>query len=795
METYTQSNRPITVTTPLGKDALLLVGFTGHEAISRLFSFHLELLAENKKEIAFDKLLGQKISVSLSHLDKKRFFNGICNRVSQGMRDETFTHYRMEIVPQFWFLTRRVQSRIFQHVTVPEILKKVLEGLDVSYQIQGTFEPRDYCVQYRESDFDFASRLMEEEGIFYFFKHTADGHQMLLANTPQSHADLPLDSKVIFEEMEGGTRNEYRAFSWNKVQELRSGKYTLWDHSFELPHKSLEAEEPILESVQVGEVTHKLKVGGNDKLELYNYPGEYAQRFDGVDKGGGEQASQLQKIFQDNKRTVEIRMEQEGVNAILIEGESDCRQFVSGHKFTLERHFNANGQYVLTGVQHTARMSAADYRSGGGEFEYQNSFTCIPVALPFRPQRTIEKPTIHGSQTAVVVGPSGEEIFTDKYGRVKVQFHWDRQGKGDADSSCWIRVGQSWAGKNWGGMFIPRVSMEVIVDFIEGDPDQPIITGCVYNADMMPPYKLPDEKTKSTLKSMTTKGGNGFNEIRFEDKKDEEQIFIHGQRNLDIRIEKDRFETIKRDRHLQVERDKFELVKQDKHVDVTRHHYEHVKGEHHRTVDDKEAIKIGGSLSLEVASNVNEKFKAGHNEEVTSGYHLKAMNIVIEAMTGITLKVGGSHISINAGGIQIVGAPLVTINSGGSPLSGPGATVVAAKAATLALEADKAIPGELMRYQRAGLDSAGAGGAGASDAPAHDKDSEENKEKKSWIEIVLVDEAGQPMAGEAYRVTTPDGAEQSGSLDEKGFARVDNIDPGTCKVTFPNLDKDAWEEA
>jgi type VI secretion system secreted protein VgrG len=796
MSTYTQGNRPISVNTPLGKDVFLLVGFTGEESISKLFNFRLELLAENKKEIAFDKLLGQKIGVTLNYADDKpRYFSGICSRVSQGMRDETFTHYTMEVVPQFWLLDRRAQSRIFQHLSVPDILKKVLAGLDVNFQIQGTFEPRDYCVQYRESDFAFASRLMEEEGIYYFFKHTSDGHQLMIANTPQGHPDLPLESKIIFEEIEGGTREEYRIDRWEKVQALRSGKYTLWDHNFELPHKSLEAEEPVLESVQVGEVAHKLKVGGNDKLELYNYPGEYAQRFDGIDKGGSPQPSELQKIFQDNKRTVEIRMEQETVNAVVIDGASNCRQCCSGYKFTLERHFNADGQYVLTSVNHNARLSASDYRSGGGEFEYQNTFTCIPIALPFRPQRTFEKPTVYGSQTAVVVGPAGEDIFTDQYGRVKVQFHWDRQGKHDADSSCWIRVGQSWAGKNWGGIFIPRTAMEVIVDFIEGDPDQPIITGCVYNADMMPPYKLPDEKTKSTIKSMSTPGGDGFNEIRFEDKKNEEQIFINGERNLDIRIKNDRFETIKRDRHLQVERDKFEQVKRDKHIDVTRHLYKHVTGEHHVKVDDKEAIKIGGSLSVDVTGNVNEKFSANHNQEVAANYHLKAMNVVIEAMTGLTIKVGGSHITINAGGIQIVGTPLVTINSGGAPLSGPGATVVAAKAATIALEADKAKPGELMRYAGGGSSNAGMTDSAISDAPPHNENSEENKEKTSWIEIELVDEAGQPMAGEAYTVIVPDGSEKSGSLDEKGFARVDHIDPGACKVTFPNLDKDAWEEA
>src|SRR5437899_5184407 len=419
---YTQQNRAMEVTTPVGTDKLLLIGFTGQESLSRLFNFHLDLIAENETDIAFDKLLGQKINVRLDLLNReKRYFSGICNRLSQGERDEVFTHYRMEVVPELWKLTKKAQSRIFQQMTVPDILKKVLAGLDVTYEIQGTFHPRDFCVQYRETDFNFVSRLMEEEGIYYFFKHSANGHQMVVANTAQSYPDLPGKSTITYEDVEGGTREEDRIYDWEKAQEWRSGKYTLWDHCFELPHKHLEAEANILESVQAGRVSHKLKVGGNDKFEIYDYPGEYAQRFDGIDRGGGDRAGDLQKIFQDNKRTTDIRIQEEAVPGLTIQGGSNCRHFVSGYKFTLQRHFNANGQYVLTTVGHSARQSG-DYRSDGGDFHYSNSFTCVPAAVPFRPQRLTPKPVVQGTQTAIVVGHKGEEIFTDKYGRVKVQF-------------------------------------------------------------------------------------------------------------------------------------------------------------------------------------------------------------------------------------------------------------------------------------------------------------------------------------------------------------------------------------
>jgi type VI secretion system secreted protein VgrG len=625
MATYVQTNRPMTVTTPLGKDKFLLTGFTGHEVISHLFNFQLDLVAENETQVPFDQLLGQKITVQLRLSDGgNRYFNGICNRISQGARDGGYTAYRLDVVPQFWLLSRRAQSRIFQHISVPDILKKVLDGLDVAYEIQGTFQPRDYCVQYRETDFNFASRLMEEEGIYYFFKHSDGAHKMVLANSPGSHPAVPGASSVMYETIEGVHRPEDRVHSWEKFQELRSGKCTLWDHCFELPHKHLEADKPILESVAVGQVTHKLKVGGNDKLEIYDFPGEYAQRFDGVDKGGGDQPAELQKIFDDNKRTVGIRMQEEALPSLLIQGTSTCGQFTSGHKFTLTKHFDANGSYVLTGVHHAAKVS--NYLSGNSEFSYHNSFTCIPYALPYAPPRTTPKPFVQGTQTAVVVGPAGEEIFTDKYGRVKVQFHWDRQGKNDADSSCWVRVAQIWAGKRWGAFFWPRIGQEVVTAFEEGDPDRPIIVGSVYNADQMPPYlgDGPDSKHKkdnkvSGIKTNTTPGGKGYNELRFDDTKDKQEIFIHAERDMDTRVKNDSRERVMHDRHLivgyksgdeddgqyKVEGDQRELVYQDKHLNVKRHQIEKIEGNQQLTVGKGEA-QDGGNVDIIIEKDKKE---------------------------------------------------------------------------------------------------------------------------------------------------------------------------------------------
>jgi type VI secretion system secreted protein VgrG len=537
----------------------------------------------------------------------------------------------MEIVPQLWVLTKRAQSRIFQQISVPDILKKVLNGLDVAYEIQGTFHPRDFCVQYRETDFNFASRLMEEEGMFYFFKHSDGSHKMVVANTTQSHTDLPSNSKITYEDVAGGTRDDDRVYDWEKVQELRSGKYTLWDHCFELPHKHLEAEANLLDSVQAGKVSHKLKIGGNDKFEVYDYPGEYAQRFDGVDRGGGDRAGDLQKIFEDNRRTTDIRIQEEAVPGLTIQGASNCRHLVSGYKFTLQRHFNADGQYVLTNVAHSARQSG-DYRSDGGDFSYSNSFTCIPLALPFRPQRSTPKPVVQGTQTAVVVGPSGEEIFTDKYGRVKVQFHWDRDGKNNQESSCWVRVGTLWAGKQWGVIHIPRIDQEVIVDFLEGDPDQPIIIGSVYNAREMPPYKLPDNKTQSGIKSRSSKSGtaDNFNEFRFEDKKGEEEVYLHAEKNWTIMVENDKGQTVGHDETLTVKNDRTKTVIHD------------------------EKTKIG----------INKTDNIGQDLTISAGKDIKesaTMKVNITAGVELTLNGPGGMIKIDASGITIQGV-LVKIN-------------------------------------------------------------------------------------------------------------------------------------
>src|SRR5690348_8679937 len=412
MAVYTQGDRELSITTPLGKDSLLLIGLRGSEAISEIFSFQLDLLAELATKIEFEKVVGQKATVEMRlPTGEKRYFDGIIKRLSQGKRDEHFVYFKAELVPKLWLLTKKVRSRIFQQITVPDILGKIFSGLDVSYKLSAKYYNRDYCVQYRESDFAFASRLMEEEGIYYFFDHSSDKHQLMVYDDPKQHPAVAGQVNVTYDEVAGGYRGDLRIYAWEKTQELRSGQYTLWDHCFEQPSKNLEAKDKTIGSVAVGKITHNLKVGGNDQLEIYDFPGGYAQRFDGITRSGGDQSQSLNDMYRDKDRTVRIRMEQEELGSIGISGAGNCGYFSPGHRFTLERHFDADGAYLLTRVRHEARV-VGNYRSSEGlAFAYENSFNCIPLELPYRPLRVTPRPVIASHQTATVVGPQGEELF------------------------------------------------------------------------------------------------------------------------------------------------------------------------------------------------------------------------------------------------------------------------------------------------------------------------------------------------------------------------------------------------
>ncbi len=666
----------MSIQTPLGKDVLLLSSFTADEEISRLFKVTAELVHEGTAGgdvphvIDPATILGKAVLIQISQRDgTTRHFHGIVNRFEQRNRDDRFTHFQAEIVPELWLHTLNRQSRIFQNKTVKEILENVLK-VQHSIELTGTYEKRNYCVQYRETDFDFVSRLMEEEGIFYYFEHTANGHNMIIADAQQAHRNCPTKSTVTFDlDQADGEDFVSVVREWTVNHRLQPGKVTFWDHKFEIPFNKLDATQPT-----------RFSLAATKDLEIYDYPGSYARKFDGIDSGGGEQSGELNRVFTDKTAFATKAMESIDAGYKVITGVGDMSSMTPGFKFTLENHpvSSTNGAYVLTSVSHSA-MQSPDYSSEDTVLDpYNNAFNCIPVgneSPTYRPERLTPRPFVQGPQTATVVGPAGEEIFVDKYGRVKVQFRWDREGQVNQGSSCWMRVAQNWAGKKWGTMFIPRIGMEVIVDFIEGDPDQPIIIGSVYNADTMPPYNLPDEKTKSTIKTNSSTGGGGFNELRFEDKKGSEQIFIHAQKDQDIRVKNDCKEIIMRDRHLIVENKQVEKVKKDKHLEVVGNQNE----------------KIGGSLGQTIGGSHDVKISQKYAAEAGQEVHLKAgMTTVIEAGTSLTLKVGGNFININPGGVFVKGT-MVMLNSGGAAGSGSGASPASPEQA---MEADNAEAGQ-----------------------------------------------------------------------------------------------------
>jgi len=534
------ANRQMTISTPLlGDDALLLMELTGTEQISRLYEFQVVLEAARSSAPKFEELLGQPASLKVGiSVDYFRYFHGVFTEVTQLDTDFDSVRFRAVLSPQLWLLQKRTQCRIFQQQTVPQILATVLGDIDTRFELIGEYPSRDYCVQYRESDFHFASRLMEEEGVFYAFEHSADRHQMVLYDSNESLVDLPDPHTIEFDRVEGGEREQMRIALWEKTQRIATTKFTLRDHCFELQELSLETNQGIKPDAEVGTIKHTLQ--GPVELEQYDYPGQFAQRFDGVAPGGADRAGDLQKISEDGERTVKLRAQEEASLSLEIKGESDCVHFTPGRLFELTEHGDGDGKYLLAKIEHVAKMNTQLRATEDPEqMEYSNRFVCTPFAIPFRPARVHRKPQITGVQSATVCTPEGKETFIDKYGRIKVQFRWDRQGAFDADSSCWVRVGQVWAGPRWGAFFWPRGGHEVVVIFEEGDPDRPLVIGNTYNSTNMPPFPVPDKFSLCGIKSKSYGGDplDNFNCVIFHDTKGDEHLQLHSETYENITCE------------------------------------------------------------------------------------------------------------------------------------------------------------------------------------------------------------------------------------------------------------------
>jgi len=631
--TFSQISRSLEIQTPLGENVLGLRSILLQERLGRPFVLEAELSSDDP-EVSFDAIIGQPVAVRLDlGGGSQRFFHAFVSRFSYVGQGPVYTHYRATLVPWLWVLTRSADCRIFQNVTLPDIVQTIFRdrgAKDFESRLTETYPSLEYCVQYRETDFNFVSRLLEQEGISYFFKHEVDKATLALVDSMDAYENVAGYEELRFAPVLGAERQMEVVTRWTVEREVQPTQFAFSDYNFLTPKTDLR----VLQEVQR---SHAI----NDR-QIFDYPGEYREL------GQGE-------------RLAKMRLEELQTAGEVVRAETTFFGLSAGNTFSLTEHPRAdqNRKYLVTSL---------DLFWDAGEFSSQTdalpeshcTFTAIPASQTFRPARITPKPLIQGTQPAVVAGPEDEEIHTDAHGRVKVHFFWNREGKADETSSCWIRVAQSWAGKGWGGIFLPRRGQEVVVVFEEGDPDRPLIIGSLYNSENTPPYELPAERTKSTVKSNSSKGGGGFNEIRFEDKKGEEQVFIHAEKNQDIRIKNDEYEWVGNDRHLIVKNNQLEHVEGNRHELVDGQHSEKVGKDRNLHVVGKEAKAVDESLSLTVKGDVIEVFKKNHSEATTGDYYLKASNIVIEATTNITIKVGSTYIAIEAGGIKI-SAPQVEI--------------------------------------------------------------------------------------------------------------------------------------
>lgn len=762
---HSTAKRAFHLVSSFGEDDLLIHEFQGSEHLSKPFEFSLTLMSE-RDDILPDELIGRRVRLQVETHDGVRHWTGVIAsfgrtgvRQLAGGEAGDMTVYQAVMVPWVWQLQLHEDCRIFQFLSVPEIIETVFADFgfsDYEFHLTDDYPQLDYCTQYRESSYRFISRLLERAGIHYFFRHDAEAEVMVFTDNRDHNPLLePADIRFVAAAADVDEDSDDAVTSLSRSEALRSGRITMRDFNFTRPADLLEASIPSV-----------LRMGDNQAFERFLHP---PARYEDQDAGD---------------RLARMIMEVEEIGHDTLEGMGSVRMMSPGYVFDLFDHPDPelDRRYLLVGLHHYGSNNLV-----AGDAHYVNSFTVIPHEATWRAGLHTPRPVIHGPQTAIVVGPEGEEIHCDEYGRVKVQFHWDRRGKRDGNSSCWLRVAQSWAGRGWGTMYIPRIGMEVVVAFLEGDPDAPLITGCVYNGMNTPPYALPADATKTTVKTYSSKGGDGFNEIRFEDKKGSEQVFIHAQTDLDARVGNDAREHVGHDRSLVVGRDRLEEVHRDQSSYIKRDRIAEVTRDDTLQVAGKQAIRVAESLSVKVDGGVGECF-GSHSETVGGDYFLKASaNVVIESGANITLKVGGSFIAISSAGIDIQG-PMTKINSGGAQMSGQAASLVRPLAAIPAFVAAMARPG-------AKPEAFALGQVRPGKPPEKLPDHQPDPKKAHWIEVELLDEVGKPVPSETVRVELPDGTVSTGTTNDKGIYRVAGIDPGECQVTFPNLDEKAWEQA
>lgn len=656
----------ITLEAPLDPGVLVFAALEGEDEINQPFRYHVSLFSRDRT-VAATSLLGQSVTVTVDRAAGTRHFNGIVADFAVTEVGDDFARYAVTLRPSLWLLSLTSDNRIFQGLSVIEIVEKVLRAHGIKPNkdlLTRAYPPRDYCVQYGESDLAFVHRLLEHEGILYFFDHRPEGHEMRLADNPsrlpaidgpRTLAWSPLAIETILDA-------DY-VTALRSAANLRTRKFVHTDYDFEKPSSNLAAKARDDAPTSVKE------------SEVYRYPGNYV----GFQRGDG---------------LAQLRLDELQGTRLFATATTNAPRLRPGTTFTLAEHPRAeeNVAYVVL----RARYDIWDepYRSGReppGEKARgagcKISVDLQPVGAPLRPERRTPRPVMRGLQTAVVVGPSGQEIFTDKYSRVKVQFFWDRLGRKDDGSSCWVRVSAAWAGAGWGFIQVPRIGQEVIVDFLDGDPDQPIITGRVYNAEQMPPYDLPDNATQSGWKSESSPGGGGWNELRFEDRKGAEEVYFQAEKDHTELIKHDEnrnigndwSEKVGRDARQGIGRDRAEKVGQDKTTEVGRDRTVKIGSNDTETVGHDRSLTVRNDETIHVVGNSSESIDKDHSQQVSMNQTVRVsltrkdeVGVDETRVVGAKQSIGvGASRSVKVGARQdhSVGGDDGTSVSGGQTLS------------------------------------------------------------------------------------------------------------------------------
>jgi type VI secretion system secreted protein VgrG len=611
---FTQPTRPVQITTPLGTDKLLVRSFEGEEQVSGLFLYRVELYSQDAA-LAFDSIVGKAVTLQISQSSGDiHYVNGIVGKFVQTGRDSSFVYYSAELRPWLWMLTMSANCAIYQNITAPDIIKKVFSDLgfsDFTDKLTGSYQAREFCVQYRETAFDFVSRLMEQEGIFYFFTHDSSSHKMVLADDSSAWTTPTGLTAARYTVDPDAWAADDVVSDCSLEQNVTSGQFKSDDYNFETPDTDLLASAD----------------GADTSRSVYDFPGLWTKQSDG-------------------ESIASLRLSALELHSKALRGKSNCRAFYAGCKFTLSGHYRSdlNASYVIRVL-----------RIQGSQEGYSNSFEAFTADFAFRPPLLTPAPVIPGTQLALVVGKSGEEIWTDQYGRIKVQFFWDQIGKKDENSSCWIRVSQPWAGQQWGGMFLPRIGQEVMVAFLDGNPDRPVVVGTLYNATQTVPYTLPDNQTRSTIKSSSSKGGSGFNEIRFEDKAGSEELFLQAQKDMTVTVLNNSTTSITKDESL--------TVQGKRTLTVTGAESHTNQADYSSTVTGNYTLKVSGNLSIEASGSVS--IKSGttfSNQAGTSMSNQSGTDFTNNAGTTLTNKAAASQ-TVDGGGSLTIKGGMVSINA------------------------------------------------------------------------------------------------------------------------------------